>query len=215
MRRRRWGLATRLADFPFDMVRFICRKCYRRGQVPEGHVIARTAGHEHRRRAGRVPADPAQIRAELHARGNSLRSAARARPFGRAVHGRGAFARLMSWQLPQTATKMSLPGPSGNGGGVCWLQAPAVEHTTIVAVICASLMNLPRMVTIGFASASLIDQLTDERDESGLCGDRNAIRPNGGPNPVNRSAALRTATWEPLSGFSPGVSQKAPGFVRT
>ena len=46
--------------------------------------------------------------------------------------------------------------------------------------------------------------------ESGLCGDRNAIRPNGRSNPVNRAAALGAATREPLSGFSPGVSAKSP-----
>jgi hypothetical protein len=28
-----------------------------------------------------------------------------------------------------------LPGPSGNGGGVCWLQAPIVEHSKVAAAI--------------------------------------------------------------------------------
>ena len=35
----------------------------------------------------------------------------------------------------------------------------------------------------------------------------------GPPPPVNRSAAPWTATREPLSGFSPGVSQEAQRFV--
>ena len=42
--------------------------------------------------------------------------------------------------------------------------------------------------------------------DSGLRADgRHAIRPNGRPNLQYRSAALGTATREPLSGFSSGV----------
>jgi len=39
--------------------------------------------------------------------------------------------------------------------------------------------------------------------DSGLCGDRSAIGPNGRPNLAN-PATLGTATRGPLSGFSPG-----------
>ena len=50
--------------------------------------------------------------------------------------------------------------------------------------------------------------------ESGLCGNRNAIRSNGRSNPAN-TAALGTATRGPISGFSFGISQKEGGFVWT
>jgi len=50
--------------------------------------------------------------------------------------------------------------------------------------------------------------------EGGLCSHRNAIRPNGRSTQVNRTAALRAVARGALSGFSLGISQKAPSFVR-
>src|SRR5829696_5048591 len=50
--------------------------------------------------------------------------------------------------------------------------------------------------------------------ESGLRGDRSAFRPNGRSDPINPAAAVGAAIRQPLSGFSPGISQEAPWFVR-
>src|SRR5262245_29445370 len=45
-----------------------------------------------------------------------------------------ARARLMSWQPPQIATKVSLPGPSGKSGCASCARAGSDEHSKATAI---------------------------------------------------------------------------------
>jgi hypothetical protein len=61
-----------------------------------------------------------------------------------------ARARLMSWQPPQTATKVSLPGPSGKScWGACACVANAGQSKAAVSMGKGNLLNTipPLMVT--------------------------------------------------------------------